>query len=107
LTQRLSPARIITGNWKRDLRDQRAHPHALGAAGPGGFNYVPPYVPHQEINAGSAVVVRSAQEPIVVAIARSRAFPAADNLPTAPHNYLICAHPPFTSQRVQNCRKVQ
>jgi uncharacterized RmlC-like cupin family protein len=39
-------------------------------AGPGDFIYVPPYVPHQEINAGSepceAVVVRSGQNPVVV-----------------------------------------
>jgi uncharacterized RmlC-like cupin family protein len=40
-------------------------------AGPGDFIYVPPYVPHQEINASddqelSCVVVRSDQEPIVV-----------------------------------------
>jgi uncharacterized RmlC-like cupin family protein len=40
-------------------------------AGPGDFIYVPPYVPHQEINAGAhepceAVVVRSGQDPIVV-----------------------------------------
>jgi uncharacterized RmlC-like cupin family protein len=40
-------------------------------AGPGDFIYVPPYVPHQEINASaevelSCVVVRSGQEPIVV-----------------------------------------
>jgi uncharacterized RmlC-like cupin family protein len=40
-------------------------------AGPGDFIYVPPYVPHQEINARSdqpceAVVVRSGQDPIVV-----------------------------------------
>ncbi|HXJ91608.1 MAG TPA: cupin domain-containing protein [Terriglobia bacterium] len=40
-------------------------------AGPGDFIYVPPFVPHQEINAGrdqpvEAVVVRSGQEPIVV-----------------------------------------
>jgi uncharacterized RmlC-like cupin family protein len=42
-----------------------------GEAGPGDFIYVPPYVPHQEINALAsepceAVVVRSGQEPIVV-----------------------------------------
>ena len=42
-----------------------------GEAGPGDFIYVPPYVPHQEINARpdepcEAVVVRSGQEPIVV-----------------------------------------
>jgi uncharacterized RmlC-like cupin family protein len=40
-------------------------------AGPGDFMYVPPYVPHQEINARhdepcEAVVVRSGQDPIVV-----------------------------------------
>ena len=40
-------------------------------AGPGDFIYVPPHVPHQEINASedeplSCVVVRSGQEPIVV-----------------------------------------
>jgi uncharacterized RmlC-like cupin family protein len=42
-----------------------------GEAGPGDFIYVPPYVPHQEINARTdepceAVVVRSGQDPIVV-----------------------------------------
>ncbi|MEO8183621.1 MAG: cupin domain-containing protein [Deltaproteobacteria bacterium] len=40
-------------------------------AGPGDFIYVPPHVPHQEMNASSdaeleCVVVRSGQEPIVV-----------------------------------------
>ena len=40
-------------------------------AGPGDFIYVPPYVPHQEINAEptqplSCVLVRSGQEPVVV-----------------------------------------
>lgn len=40
-------------------------------AGPGDFIFVPPYVPHQEINALadeplSCVVVRSGQEPVVV-----------------------------------------
>jgi uncharacterized RmlC-like cupin family protein len=40
-------------------------------AGPGDFVYVPPFVPHQEINAQhdepvEAVVVRSGQEPVVV-----------------------------------------
>ena len=53
-------------------------PHALGdhleyvaEAGPGDFIYVPPFVPHQEINASQneelvCVLVRSGQEPIVV-----------------------------------------
>ena len=40
-------------------------------AGPGDFIYVPPYVPHQEINAAAdepleCVLVRSDQEPVVV-----------------------------------------
>jgi uncharacterized RmlC-like cupin family protein len=40
-------------------------------AGPGDFIYVPPYVPHQEINASddaplSCVLVRSGQQPVVV-----------------------------------------
>lgn len=40
-------------------------------AGPGDFVFVPPYLPHQELNARSdipveAVIVRSGQEPVVV-----------------------------------------
>lgn len=40
-------------------------------AGPGDFIFVPPYVPHQEINAApdaelSCVLVRTGQEPVVV-----------------------------------------
>lgn len=40
-------------------------------AGPGDFIYVPPYVPHQEINASpdeilECVLMRSGQEPVVV-----------------------------------------
>src|SRR3954469_4719796 len=43
----------------------------IAEAGPGDFIYVPPYVPHQEINANpdaplSCVVVRSDQEAVVV-----------------------------------------
>jgi uncharacterized RmlC-like cupin family protein len=43
----------------------------MAEAGPGDFIYVPPYVPHQEINASddqtlSCVLVRSGQEPVVV-----------------------------------------
>src|SRR5713101_2787100 len=43
----------------------------VAEAGPGDFIYVPPFVPHQEINATKeepleAVLVRSSQEPIVV-----------------------------------------
>jgi uncharacterized RmlC-like cupin family protein len=47
------------------------HLEFVDEAGPGDFIYVPPFVPHQEINARpdepvEAVVVRSGQEPIVV-----------------------------------------
>jgi uncharacterized RmlC-like cupin family protein len=43
----------------------------VAEAGPGDFIYVPPWVPHQEINASEdqelgCVVVRSDQEPVVV-----------------------------------------
>jgi uncharacterized RmlC-like cupin family protein len=42
----------------------------LAEAGPGDFIYVPPYVPHQEINAANepleCVLVRSGKEPVVV-----------------------------------------
>lgn len=42
-------------------------------AGPGDFVYVPPFVPHQELNARrdepvEAVIVRSGQEPIVISL---------------------------------------
>ncbi len=44
---------------------------ARAEAGPGDFIYVPPYVPHQEINASdvqplSCMIVRSRQEHVVV-----------------------------------------
>jgi uncharacterized RmlC-like cupin family protein len=47
------------------------HLEYMEEAGPGDFIYVPPYVPHQEMNARAdepveAVVVRSGQEPVVV-----------------------------------------
>jgi uncharacterized RmlC-like cupin family protein len=47
------------------------HLEFVEEAGPGDFIYVPPYVPHQEINAKrdepvEAVVVRSGQEPVVI-----------------------------------------
>jgi uncharacterized RmlC-like cupin family protein len=43
----------------------------MAEAGPGDFIFVPPYVPHQEINASAeealeCVLVRSGQDPIVV-----------------------------------------
>src|SRR6266850_2502324 len=47
------------------------HLEFVAEAGPGDFIYIPPFVPHQEINASktdvlSCVVIRSGQEPIVV-----------------------------------------
>jgi uncharacterized RmlC-like cupin family protein len=46
----------------------------VAEAGPGDFIFVPPWVPHQEINATpdqpvEAVVVRSGQQPVVVNLA--------------------------------------
>jgi uncharacterized RmlC-like cupin family protein len=43
----------------------------VAEAGPGDFIYVPPFVPHQEINARrdepvEAVVIRTGQEPVVI-----------------------------------------
>jgi uncharacterized RmlC-like cupin family protein len=51
-------------------------------AGPGDFIFVPPWVPHQEINATQdqpveAVVVRSGQDPIVVNLPIESPEPAA------------------------------
>lgn len=60
-------------------------------AGPGDFIYVPPFVPHQEMNARpdepvEAVVVRSGQEPIVVNLDIASPEPAAaDSGPDAFH----------------------
>jgi uncharacterized RmlC-like cupin family protein len=49
-------------------------------AGPGDFIFVPPWVPHQEINASAdetleCVLVRSGQEPVVVNLAIEAAEP--------------------------------
>ena len=66
------------GTGNRSLHCERPRPLPLGrAAGicgggrAGDFIYVPPFVPHQEINARrdepvEAVVVRSGQEPVVI-----------------------------------------
>jgi uncharacterized RmlC-like cupin family protein len=48
-----------------------AHLEYVAEAGPGDFIFVPPFVPHQEINANpneplECIVVRSGQEPVVV-----------------------------------------
>jgi len=56
-------------------------------AGPGDFIFVPPYVPHQEMNACpdepvECVVVRSGQEPVVVNLDIAEA--SADPIPFHP-----------------------
>ena len=58
-------------------------------AGAGDFIYVPPYVPHQEINAlpdepCEAVVVRSGQDPIVVNLDIDSPEPASPHGPERP-----------------------
>lgn len=47
------------------------HLEFVAEAGPSDFIYVPPFVPHQEINASkteslTCVLVRSGQEPVVI-----------------------------------------
>lgn len=59
---------IVRGHARFRWGDRLEH---VADAGPGDFVYVPPFVPHQEMNARSdqpveGVVVRSGQEPIVV-----------------------------------------
>ena len=56
-------------------------------AGPGDFIFVPPFVPHQEINARpdepvEAVVVRSGQDPIVVNLDIESSEPASAPSPS-------------------------
>lgn len=59
---------VVSGRARMRWGDQLEF---FAEAGPGDFIYVPPFVPHQEINAQPdeplfCVVVRSDQEPIVV-----------------------------------------
>lgn len=59
---------IVSGKARMRWGDQLEF---VAEAGPGDFIYVPPYVPHQEINANSneplsCVLVRSGQDPVVV-----------------------------------------
>src|SRR5213080_284888 len=65
------------------------HLEFVAEADPGDFIFVPPYVPHQEINANSdepleCVVVRSGQEPIVVNL---------DIAPAEPPDEVRCIDP--------------
>ncbi len=59
---------VVSGKARMRWGD---HLEFMAEAGPGDFIYVPPYVPHQEINADPAeplqcVLMRSDQEPVVV-----------------------------------------
>lgn len=59
---------VVSGKARMRWGDQLEF---YAEAGPGDFIYVPPYVPHQEINASpeqplSCVLVRSDQEPVVI-----------------------------------------
>jgi uncharacterized RmlC-like cupin family protein len=61
----------------------------VAEAGPGDFIFVPPFVPHQELNATDdepveAVVVRSGQEPIVVNLDIKTPEPASPGNPSDP-----------------------
>jgi uncharacterized RmlC-like cupin family protein len=63
-------------------------------AGPGDFIYIPPYVPHQEINASadtplSCVLCRSGQQPVVVNLD----IPAVEPNPEQVH-WVDNIHPP-------------
>lgn len=69
-----------------------AHLEFVDEAGPGDFIFVPPYVPHQEINAKrdepvEAVVVRSGQEPIVVNLDMDTPEPAPNDHQPDPFHF--------------------
>jgi uncharacterized RmlC-like cupin family protein len=58
---------VVKGKARMRWGERLEH---LAEAGPGDFIYVPPYVPHQEINAADepleCVLLRSGQDPVVV-----------------------------------------
>src|SRR6476620_1526609 len=59
---------VVSGRARMRWGDRLEY---VAEAGPGDFIYVPPYVPHQEINASrdeplACVLVRSGQDPVVV-----------------------------------------
>ena len=71
----------------------------VAEAGPGDFIYVPPYVPHQEINASddlplSCVLVRSGQEPVVVNLDLPAVEPNPENV-----HWVDNIHPPPAASR--------
>ena len=61
---------VVNGRARMRWGKQREF---VAEAGPGDFIYVPPFVPHQEINANtdeplSCVLVRSDQDPVVISL---------------------------------------
>jgi uncharacterized RmlC-like cupin family protein len=82
---------IVSGKARMRWGDQLEF---VAEAGPGDFIYVPPYVPHQEINANSneplsCVLVRSGQDPVVVnldipAVEKPEEVHWVDNIHPAP-----------------------
>jgi uncharacterized RmlC-like cupin family protein len=81
---------VVTGRARMRWGDRLEF---TAEAGPGDFIYVPPFVPHQELNATddeplSCVVIRSDQEPIVVDLD----IPVADNPESVP--WIDPHHPP-------------
>jgi uncharacterized RmlC-like cupin family protein len=78
---------IVRGRVRMRWGDQLEF---TGEAAPGDFIYVPPFVPHQEINAHpdepcEAVVVRSGQDPIVVNLDMPSPEPASSGHPVPFH----------------------
>jgi uncharacterized RmlC-like cupin family protein len=84
---------IIKGHARMRWGD---HLEYADIAEAGDFIYVPPFVPHQEINAGEgvceAVVVRSGQDPIVVNLDLPTPEPASEGKPR---------HEPFHPPRAE------
>jgi uncharacterized RmlC-like cupin family protein len=82
---------VVSGRARMRWGEQLEY---VAEAGPGDFIYVPPYVPHQEINASreeslNCVLVRSGQEPVVVNLDIAPAEPPeevpwVDNIHPAP-----------------------
>jgi uncharacterized RmlC-like cupin family protein len=73
---------IVRGRARMRWGDQLEYADTAEA---GDFIFVPPFVPHQEINAGEevceAVVVRSGQDPIVVNLDLPTPEPASAGIP--------------------------
>src|SRR6476646_7196595 len=84
---------VVSGRARMRWGDRLEY---VAEAGPGDFIYVPPFVPHQEINASrdeplSCVLVRSGQDPVVVNLDIAPAEPPeqvawVDNIHPAPES---------------------